>query len=194
MASRILPVFSNILVTRQLTRQELQSQGWLAPELVADDRALLHYFRLLPDGRFLFGGRGGIGGGQNEEHSVRQRLEAEFRTLFPAWQEVGFDYFWSGLVCMCRDRVFHVGRLPGHNNSWYGLAFHGGGVSMASWSGAALADMIAGCHDSRYLIPGPMLKPLPWMPVPSLRPLYLRGAYAWYGLKERLQGTRLVTR
>ena len=193
MASRILPVFSNILVTRKLTRQELQSQGWLATELVADERALLHYFRLLPDGRFMFGGRGGIGGKQAEESEVRQRLEAEFGVLFPAWREVSFDYFWSGLVCMCRDLVFHVGRLPGRSNSWYGLAFHGGGVSMASWSGAALADMIAGCHDSRYLIPGPMLKSLPWMPLPALRPLYLRGAYAWYGLRERLQGSRLAT-
>lgn len=193
MASRILPVFSNILVTRRLTRPELQIQGWLATELVADDRDLLHYFRLLPDGRFMFGGRGGIGGEQVEERAVRQRLEAEFRTLFPSWQEVSFDYFWSGLVCMCRDMVFHVGRLPGRNNAWYGLAFHGGGVSMASWAGAALADMIAGSHNSRFRIPGPMLKPLPRMPLPALRPLYLRGAYAWYGLKERLQGRQLVT-
>ena len=193
MGSRILPVFSNILVTRELTRAELQSQGWLAQELVADDRALLHYFRLLPDGRFLFGGRGGIGGEHAEESAVRQRLEAEFRVLFPAWREVSFDYFWSGLVCLCRDLVFHVGQLPGRSNAWYGLAFHGGGVSMASWTGAALADMIAGSHDSRYRIPDPMLKPLPWMPLPALRPLYLRGAYAWYGLRERLLGKRLGT-
>ncbi len=59
--------------------------------------------------------------------------------------------------------------------------------------GAALADMIAGSHDSRYRIPDPMLKPLPWMPLPALRPLYLRGAYAWYGLRERLLGKRLGT-
>lgn len=192
-ATRLMPVFSNILVTRVLSKEELQAQGWQKPELAADDRELLHYFRLLPDGRFMFGGRGGIGGTVPEEAVVRRRLEAEFRALFPAWREVSFDYFWSGLVCLCRDNVFHVGALPGKSHAWYGLAFHGGGVSMASWAGAALADMIAGASNSKFKIPDPMRKPVPWIPVPSLRPLYLRGAYAWFGLKERLQGKHLVT-
>jgi len=191
-AGRLMPVFSNILVTRVLSKEELQAQGWLKTDLAADDRELLHYFRLLPDGRFMFGGRGGIGGTPPEESMVRRRLEAEFRTLFPAWREVSFDYFWSGLVCLCRDKVFHVGAMPERNNAWYGLAFHGGGVSMGSWAGAALADMIAGAGSSEYKIPDPMRKPVPWIPMPSLRPAYLRGAYAWFGLKERLQGKKLV--
>lgn len=191
LAGRLLPVFSNILVTRPLSPSQLQAQGWLTNELAADDRKLLHYFRLLPDGRFMFGGRGGIGGAPAEEGQVRRRLEAEFRTLFPAWREVGFDHFWSGLVCLCRDKTFHAGPVPGRQNAWYGLAFHGGGVSMASWTGAALADEIAGQRDSRFRIPAPMRKPLPWMPFPPLRPLYLRGAYAWFGLVETLNGQRL---
>jgi glycine/D-amino acid oxidase-like deaminating enzyme len=141
----------------------------------------------------MFGGRGGISGTENEETQVRQRLETEFRVLFPAWREVGFDYFWSGLVCLCRDLVLHLGQLPGRQNAWYGLAFHGGGVSMASWSGAALAEMITGSYDKRYKVPAPMLKPLPAMPIPALRPWYLRSAYAWYGAKERLLGRQLVT-
>lgn len=192
LATRLMPVFSNILVTRVLSQDELRAQGWLKTELAADDRELLHYFRLLPDGRFMFGGRGGIGGTAPEEAVVRRRLEAEFRTLFPAWREVSFDYFWSGLVCLCRDSVFHVGAMPGKHRAWYGLAFHGGGVSMASWAGAALAEMIAGTRKSAFQIPAPMRKPVPWIPAPSLRPLYLRGAYAWFGIRERLQGKRLV--
>jgi len=64
---------------------------------------------------------------------------------------------------------------------------------MGSWAGAALADMIAGASNSEYAIPNPMRKPVPWIPMPSLRPVYLRGAYAWFGLKERLQGKKLKT-
>ena len=64
---------------------------------------------------------------------------------------------------------------------------------MASWAGAALADMIAGANSSEFKIPDPMRKPIPWMPFPPLRPLYLRGAYTWFGLKERLQGKKLIT-
>src|SRR5690606_12469810 len=53
-AGRLLPVLSNILVTRKLSEEELQAQGWNSTRLAYDSRDLLHYFRLLPDGRFLF--------------------------------------------------------------------------------------------------------------------------------------------
>jgi hypothetical protein len=37
----------------------MRAQGWTSPLMAFDSRKLLHYFRLLPNGRFLFGGRGG---------------------------------------------------------------------------------------------------------------------------------------
>ena len=54
-----MPALSNIIVTRRLTRRERAEQGWTSRVMAYDTRNLLHYFRLLPDGRFLFGGRGG---------------------------------------------------------------------------------------------------------------------------------------
>src|SRR5690606_25782292 len=59
LAGRIMPVLSNILVTRPLLADEKAGQGWTSNTMCFDTRNLLHYFRLLPDGRFLFGGRGG---------------------------------------------------------------------------------------------------------------------------------------
>ena len=55
-----LPVLSSIIVTRPLTKEERERQGWISQITSYDTRNLLHYVRLLPDNRFLFGARGGI--------------------------------------------------------------------------------------------------------------------------------------
>ena len=46
---------SSILVTRPLSGHELSAQGWTSRQMSYDTRHLLHYFRLLPDNRMLFG-------------------------------------------------------------------------------------------------------------------------------------------
>jgi glycine/D-amino acid oxidase-like deaminating enzyme len=58
LAGSLLPALSNILVTRPLTPQEQKAQGWWDPTPLYDMRRLLFYYRLLPDGRLLFGGAG----------------------------------------------------------------------------------------------------------------------------------------
>jgi len=192
LGSRVMPVFSNILVTRPLSEQELQAQGWSGMEIACDDRALLHYFRLLPGGRFLFGGRGGIRGDSLEEGATRWRIEREFRTLFPAWREVRTEFFWSGLVCLARDMTAHIGEVPGMYGAWYALAYHGGGVSMASWAGAALADLALGTRNGDFDVPSILTRRIPSIPFAALRPVYLRAAYAWFAATEALSGRKLA--
>ena len=60
MAGRYLPAQSNVLVTRPLAAAELDAAGWTSRQMAYDTRQLLHYFRLMPDNRFLFGMRGGL--------------------------------------------------------------------------------------------------------------------------------------
>jgi glycine/D-amino acid oxidase-like deaminating enzyme len=57
---RTIPVISAILVTRPLTAAELEAQNWRTADTAINSRRILNYFRLLPDGRFLFGGRGDV--------------------------------------------------------------------------------------------------------------------------------------
>ncbi|MGI9514946.1 MAG: NAD(P)/FAD-dependent oxidoreductase, partial [Anderseniella sp.] len=56
---RLLPALTRIIVTRPITDNELKAQGWTRTDPSYDTLNLLHYFRLLPDNRFMFGGRGG---------------------------------------------------------------------------------------------------------------------------------------
>ena len=86
-AGRILPALSNIIVTRPLSDDELQAQGWMSDVMAYDSRNLLHYFRLLPDRRFLFGGRGGTDSSNAAAAGYRQHLTQSFHHLFPGLGE-----------------------------------------------------------------------------------------------------------
>ena len=183
---RVLPALSSIVVTRPLTRDELKLQGWSDTTPAYDSRHLLNYFRLLPDGRFLFGGRGGLSAAPAMLARQLARIEAAFRRYFPAWSGVEITHRWSGLVCLAADLVPHVGAWPEQPGAYFALCYHGNGVAMGTWSGRAAARLIAGAsgkgaEDERA---GFIRRPPPRFPLAILRPLYLRGAYLKYGIDD----------
>lgn len=177
-----LPILSNILVTRPLTQAEKQAQGWTATELAADTRNLLHYVRLLPDGRFLFGMRGGTGLSPRDEAAMKRGIRTSFEALFPAWAHVETPYFWSGLACLSRQLSAYIG--PVGENQYAALAYHGSGVAMGSWAGRKVADIMAG-ETLVGDLPAVLRQPVKPFPFPKVRRHYLKAAYAWYGLKDR---------
>jgi glycine/D-amino acid oxidase-like deaminating enzyme len=181
---RTLPVLTNIVVTRPLSEAERADQGWTDTTPSVDTLKLLHYFRLLPDGRFLFGGRGGLDARPAAAAGMRAKLTREFATMFPAWRDVEITHFWRGFVNMAADLVPHVGPLPGETTVFAGLAYHGSGVAMGTWTGRALAGLAAGTTRAADL-PAMMTRPLPRYPIPALRPWYLKAAYMAYGFKDR---------
>lgn len=182
-AGRILPALSNIIVTRPLSEGELKAQGWTSSTMAYDSRNLLHYFRLLPNGRFLFGGRGGVNSSAAAAEGYRKLLTATFHRLFPAWSGVEISHFWRGFVCLSHDLVPYVGPLDDGKSVWTALAYHGNGVAMASWCGRAAARMMLD-EKARADVPAVITRRLAKFPLPAFRPLYLRGAYLWYGWKD----------
>ncbi len=182
-AGRFLPAMSSVLVTRPLSDAEQAAQGWTADLMAYDTRRLLHYFRKLPDGRFLFGGRGGVSGKPGPRATFLRRLRHQFEAMFPAWAEAETTHEWSGHVCLNRKRAPFVGRIDGHASAWAGLAFHGSGVAMGSWTGKMLADLVTGNKTVDHL-PAVMRDTPPKFLFPALRPLYLRGLYALYDRQD----------
>lgn len=180
---RVLPALSSICVTRPLSAEEIAAQGWTTTTPAVDSRRLLHYFRLLPDGRFLFGGRGGTDAAPEALARQQGRVEAAFRSLFPAWKEVPVTHRWSGFVCLARDLLPHVGPWHEQPGVYVALAYHGNGVATATWSGRALARLIAG---QPVELPPMLSAPPPRYPLPGLRVGYLKAAYVWYGLRDAL--------
>ena len=180
---RILPALSNIIVTRPLTGDEVQAQGWTSDVMAYDSRQLLHYFRLLPDKRFLFGGRGGTDSSDAAMAGYRQHMTETFHHLFPAWAKAKITHFWRGHVCLAYDRVPYVGPLDEAKTVWTALAYHGNGVAMGSWTGRAVARMLQN-KTARDEVSPVITRRLAKFPLPMFRPIYLKSAYVWYGRQD----------
>ncbi|MEG6508376.1 FAD-binding oxidoreductase [Methyloligella sp. 2.7D] len=184
-SGRTLPAFSKAIATRPMSDAELAAQGWTTTEMVFDTRTLLHWFRLLPDKRMVFGARGDFNADRAGEAARKADLVADFHAIFPAWKDIDIPFFWSGLVCLAFDRAPHLGAFDPGSGVFYSLAYHGNGVAMASWSGRAMARLMTEGEKAAG-IPAIMRKPLPRFPFPALRLLYLRAAYGYYGLRDAL--------
>jgi glycine/D-amino acid oxidase-like deaminating enzyme len=185
LSDRLLPVLSNIITTRPLTQTEQEAQGWHTETPVFDTRNLLFYYRLLKDGRFLFGSRGGTIGSGAEGDRRRREMTRRFQQLFPHWSHVEITHFWNGLVCFSAALTPHIGRLPEDPSVFYGLAYHGNGNATATWSGRTLSQLITGQLQPENLC-AVVRQPLKKFPLPSLRIWYLRAAYTGYRIKDAL--------
>lgn len=181
-AGRYLPVQSNVLVTRVLSEDELAAQGWTSDQMCYDTRNLLHYFRLMPDRRMLFGLRGAMRTTPAEHAKTRAIARADFDRIFPAWQGVETPHFWSGLVCLARDLMPFAGPVPGMEGAHAALCYHGNGVAMGSYAGRLLAAQITGQGPET---PAPLRHPLRRFELGRLRRLALPVAYRLYGFKDR---------
>lgn len=181
---RLMPVFSGILVTRPMGDDELKEQGWTSDLMAYDSRILLHYFRKLPDNRFLFGGRGGITATPAAFDAGKRDLLANFNRMFPAWRNVDLTHHWNGLACLSQSWRPYIGRVPGHHDVWTALAWHGNGVALASQGGKLLAQRMLGTIGDDDL--GTVLgTPMDKFPLPGLRRVARSLAYRYYGLRDR---------
>lgn len=180
---RYLPVVSHIMVTRPLTELEKQTQGWTTRRIAYDTRNLLHYFRLLPDDRVLFGMRGTSNITSASMQRMRRQIRREFEAMFPALTNAETEFHWSGLVCLTRGLIPFVGQIGNWRRAWSGFGYHGGGVAMATYTGRLLAGIAAG---------KPYKSPLPHFiqtqpatfPLPSFRRHGLSLAYMYYGVRD----------
>ncbi|WP_170459885.1 NAD(P)/FAD-dependent oxidoreductase [Ruegeria arenilitoris] len=181
LAARYMPAQSTVMVTRPLTGAELQAQGWTSRQMAYDTRNLLHYFRLMPDNRFLFGMRGGLMSSPRAEAAIRCKVRRDFDRMFPGWAEVEATHMWSGMVCLTRDLLPFVGEVRGHPGLFAGLAYHGNGVAMGSYCGRALARSVLGEPAN---IPDVIAKPPSKFPFGRWRRLLMPPAYAAMALAD----------
>lgn len=184
LAGRYMPTQSSIIVTRPMTQSELGAQGWTSGQASYDTRNLLHYFRLMPDNRMLFGVRGGILSTPGSEARATRRARADFDAMFPAWRDVDVSHAWSGMVCIARNRMPYVGPVPDQPGMFASLCYHGNGVAMASYSGALLAGVVQGVTPRR-VYPQAVQRPLVKFELGRLRRAIMPLAYLGFALADR---------
>ncbi|SFC46587.1 NAD(P)/FAD-dependent oxidoreductase [Tropicimonas isoalkanivorans] len=183
MAGRYMPVQSNILVTRPLTEEELAAQGWTSHQMCYDTRNLLHYFRLMPDRRMLFGLRGAVRATEAAHAGIRAMARADFDRIFPAWRHVETPFFWSGLVAISRDFTPFAGPMGGMENAYAAMCYHGNGVAMGSYAGTILAGLALG-QPERRPYPELMRREPRRIPFGQHRRMVLPFVNRWYRLLD----------
>jgi glycine/D-amino acid oxidase-like deaminating enzyme len=183
LAARYMPTQSSVIVTRPLTQSELAAQGWTSGQASYDTRHLLHYFRLMPDNRMLFGVRGGLMANAKSEGRAMRRARADFDRMFPAWRDVDTPHSWSGMVCIARDRMPFVGQVPDQPGMFASLCYHGNGVAMASYSGALLADLVQD-QTSQRIYPQAVQRPLAKFELGRMRRAIMPLAYLGFTLSD----------
>ncbi|WP_372674533.1 NAD(P)/FAD-dependent oxidoreductase [Aquicoccus sp.] len=184
MAARYMPAQSSVIVTRPLSDAELSAQGWTSHQMAFDTRKLLHYFRLMPDNRFLFGMRGGLRASTASDRAIRRLIRRDFDAMFPAWQHVETSHYWSGMVCLSPSLAPFCGKVPEMPGVYAGFAYHGNGVAMGSYTGARLADMVLG-RAGDAPIPAVMQKPPGRFGLGRFRRTLMFAAYAGFRLRDR---------
>lgn len=180
---RFMPVQSNIIVTRQLTNAELLSQGWTTRQMVYDTRRLLHYWRLLPDNRMMFGMRGGISAKPAMDRKMHRMIRRDFETLFPAWGHVETPWFWTGLVCLTAKLSPFVGAIPEMPHTFAGFGWHGNGIAMGTYSGRILANLAMG---EELAVPAAMRDVPSRMPFGKRRRIVLPPIYKGFAVRDFL--------
>ena len=86
MNGKILPVISNIIVTRKLSDDELNLHNFKTYAPLANSKNLLYYYRKLPDNRILFGTRGDLEGSNQSNEMMAKKMETFLKRIFPKWE------------------------------------------------------------------------------------------------------------
>ena len=142
---KIIPIGSYIIATEVLPpdlARELSPRN----RMIYDSKHFLHYYRLAPDNRMLFGGRAAFF--PETKETVRQSAEILRRgmiNVYPQLRDIRVEYVWGGTLDFTLDVMPHAGKI---NDMYFAAGFAGHGVAAATWFGAQLAAMVC-CESDR---------------------------------------------
>jgi glycine/D-amino acid oxidase-like deaminating enzyme len=173
---RVVPVGSYIIATEPL--EEALARA-LIPRgrMVYDTKHVLHYLRLTPDRRLLFGGRAGFV--PETPASVRESagiLRRDMIHTFPELREVRVTYTWGGTLDFTLDLMPHATQVDGMHIA---VGYAGHGVALATYLGTRMGAHLAGAPAEH-----PFDGPLPAIGLYRGDPWFLPLAGAWYRLLD----------
>jgi glycine/D-amino acid oxidase-like deaminating enzyme len=174
--NKLLPIGSYVIVTEPLPEslaRELSPRG----RMMYDSRHFLHYFRLTPDRRMLFGGRARFvpetAAMISESAAV---LRAGMLAVYPQLRAARVDYAWGGTLDFAFDTMPHLGQMDGYH---YALGYAGHGVALATYLGTRFGETFG----TAVLQTDPFAQiPFPGAPLGlhAGKGWFLRLAAAWY--------------
>jgi sarcosine oxidase len=157
--------------------QNLQAHILPDGRCCSETRRLAFYFRLSPDGRLMFGGRGAIG--DSESPVFTDALIAAMRRTFPEAADVPIAFRWSGQIGLTLDGLPRLHEPVA--NLHVGFGYNGRGVAMATVMGGWLAAKAL--RGEAPPLPTTFLSPIRWH---RLRRPALTLGIAWAWTRDRM--------
>jgi gamma-glutamylputrescine oxidase len=177
LARATLPVATYVMLTEPIPKERLET-AIRAPYAVSDTRFAGDYYRPLPDGRILWGGR--VSSAAAPRRLLRRML-GDLVKVYPQLAGIQGEVAWPGTMGYARHKMPQIGELePG---VWYNQGFGGNGMCPTTVGGEAVAAAIAG-EDQRIGLFEPFGLDYAGG---RLGPLVAEALYAWWRLRDRLR-------
>ena len=165
------PAFTHIVLTEPLSKAQLASIGWKCRAGVEDARDLIHYYRLTADNRIAMGGGDvSLTYGTNFDHDRNEKifahLERHITEVFPQLKGISVTHAWGGPVSITVDMAPAIGYIGDDRKALFALGCMGHGVSMTTYNGLTMAEMICGKESPRTGRFFVGRRTIPWPPEP----------------------------
>ena len=134
----VLPVATYVAVTEPLTQDVIRTQS-----AISDSRRAGNYYRLVDEGRLLWGGA--ITTRISQPARLAERMKGDMVSVFPELGSPRIDHAWAGLMGYARHFMPLIG--SDGQGQWWATAFGGHGMNATAMGGILMARAIAAKDD-----------------------------------------------
>jgi gamma-glutamylputrescine oxidase len=139
----MVPAATFVMTTPPLG--ERLTRAVAVPYAIYDLKLATNYYRVLPDGALLWGGR--VLSWQPSPAAIERALRRDMEAMYPSLRGVPVDVAWSGLLPFLRHRLPVVTQVsPG---VWVATGFGGHGLALTTMAGRLIGAAI-GEGDDRW--------------------------------------------
>ena len=173
----VLPVATYVAVAEPLNQDAVRTRA-----AVSDKRRAGNYYRLVDEGRLLWGGK--ITTQVSEPARLAEQMKRDMLSTYPQLGNPRIDYAWAGLMGYALHKMPLIGRDT--EGQWFATAFGGHGMNTTAMAGQLLARAIAD-GDDEYLRFAPFA---PRWAGGQLGRIGVQASYWWMQLRDRIDEAR----
>jgi gamma-glutamylputrescine oxidase len=173
----VLPVATYVAVTEPLRQDAVRTSA-----AISDTRRAGNYYRLINEGRLLWGGR--ITTKVSEPARLASQMKGDMLAIYPQLGNPHIDYSWAGLMGYALHKMPLIGR--DRHGQWFATAFGGHGMNTTAMAGQLLARAIAD-GDDEYRRFAPFA---PLWAGGQLGRVGVQASYWWMQLRDRIDEAR----
>jgi gamma-glutamylputrescine oxidase len=173
----VVPVATYVAVTEPMNQDAVRTSA-----AVADTRRAGNYYRLINEGRLLWGGR--ITTQVSEPSRLALQMKGDMLATYPQLGNPHIDYSWAGLMGYALHKMPLIGRDS--RGQWFATAFGGHGMNTTAMAGQLLARAIAD-GDDEYRRFAPFA---PLWAGGQLGRIGVQASYWWMQFRDRIDEAR----